>query len=82
MGGSEFVAWKAFLEVEPVADQRSDLHTAMLMALLANANRDRKKRPKIFELSEFMVDFLKRPDAPAPPSPAQLKAKFRALTKW
>lgn len=80
MGASEFAAWRAYLEVEPMGAPRDDLHAAMLLALLANVNRDRKKRPKPFTLQEFMPDFWKRPDTEKKASAAEIMAKFKLLT--
>lgn len=80
MGAAEFTEWAAYLAVEPVGGVRGDLHTAMLMTLLANVNRDRKKHPKPFELGEFLTDFWKTPDARRGPDPATIMAKFKMLT--
>lgn len=80
MGAGEFAEWVAFLEVEPVGGVRDDLHTAMLMTLLANANRDRKRHPKPFALQEFWPDFWKTPDAEKKVDPAAIMAKFKLLT--
>lgn len=80
MGAAEFAAWRAYLEVEPIGARRDDLHTAMLMTLLANANRDRKKRPKPFTLQEFMPDFWKQPETEKKGNAAELLAKFKILT--
>ena len=80
MGSAEVTEWAAFLEVEPLGGARADLHTAMLMTLLANANRDRKKKPKPFTLTEFLPDFWKEPETEKPVDPAVLLAKFKLLT--
>lgn len=80
MGAGEFAEWAVFLSIEPIGALRDDLHTAMLMTLLANANRDRKKKPKPFALTEFLPDFWKAPEADKAKGAENLLAKFKMLT--
>ncbi len=79
MGAAEFAEWAAYLEVEPVGGVRDDLHTAMLMTLLANVNRDRKRHPQPFKLDEFLSDWWKTPAEPSS-NGAAILAKFKLLT--
>ena len=78
MGASEFADWCAFLAVEPTGSERTDLHTAMLLTLLANVNRDRKKRREPWQIEDFLFSFWTPATAPAP-EPGQLLNKFKAL---
>lgn len=80
MGAAEFAEWRVYLAVEPTGGVRDDLHTAMLMTLLANANRDRKRHPKPFTLQEFMPDFWRQLEERRGPDAATLMAKFKMLT--
>jgi hypothetical protein len=77
MGASEFVTWAAYLSIQPGSEQRADLRNAMLMTLLANANRDRKRHPKPFTVNEFMPDWWKPEEKPL--TGQQILSKFAAL---
>lgn len=71
----EFVEWVAFMEIEPLPEQRADLRNAQAMALLANVNRDPKKG-KASEAADFLIDWWK--DAPRA---EDLRDKFRAMAE-
>lgn len=45
----------AYYQLEPWGEWRADFRIAQLCALIANTNRDPKKRAKAYEASEFMV---------------------------
>ena len=47
----------AFDAVEPIGESRRDFRAAMQMALLANVNRDEKKRKKPFSYEDFLPDW-------------------------
>lgn len=70
----EFVEWAAYLEVEPIGNRRLDLHVARLMTLLANVNRDPKRRA--YQLDEFLIDWWGERR-----SPENVLAKFRAISE-
>lgn len=74
MAYTEFVEWLAFAAIEPLPAARADLRTARLMALLANVNRDPKRRGHPYEASDFMVDWWQE----APPVNHVLE-KFRGI---
>lgn len=57
MGASELEAWVEFAQHEPLGPLRGDVQTAMVMAMLANINRDEKKRRQPFEVGEFVPDW-------------------------
>ena len=50
----ELVEWIEFYGLDPFGEQRGDIRNAMLMSLMANINRDPKKRQKPYSLDEFM----------------------------
>ena len=60
----------AFDQIEPDPGPRLEEMLAQLMAMYANVHRDRRSMPKMYRISDFMLD---RFDAPAKPSqtPAQ-----------
>lgn len=65
MSGSQWGKWIAFFEEEPFGSVYEDVRTARLMALLANINRDPKKRAAPYEVDDFMPQ-LREPDPPSP----------------
>lgn len=58
----ELSEWMAFDRIEPVGDRRLDVLAAMVMCLLANVNRNPKKRKKPYQVDEFLPPWAK--DAP------------------
>jgi hypothetical protein len=50
----ELLEWQEFAAIDPFDEARGDLRNAMLMSLMANMNRDRKKHPQPFSHVEFM----------------------------
>lgn len=58
-----FVEWQAFVSLQPIGFRRTDWHFAMLMSLLANINRDTKKRFQPYEAKDFLPRFGP-PEAP------------------
>ena len=49
--------WMAYSQVEPFGEFRQDLRIAMLWCILANVNRDTKKHPKPYTVSDFLDAF-------------------------
>jgi hypothetical protein len=45
----------AFDRLEPIGDERADRRSAIIAALIANANRDRAVRPTPFTEDDFMA---------------------------
>ena len=78
MSSAEFAEWAAFARLEPFGPARADLRMANIMALLAEINRDRKKRGKPFSPAEFMFEFDPDAQKKDDPSPADVYAKVRA----
>lgn len=48
--------------LEPFGEGRADLRMASQMALLANTNRNKKKKPTAYTAKDFMFDFESRFD--------------------
>ena len=55
MSSHELTEWMAYEALEPFPAERNDQDIAMLTALIANTNRDPKKRSKPFELVDFLL---------------------------
>ncbi len=80
MGQAEFLDWCAFFRVQGWPGWREDVRAAELLALLANVNRDSKKRANAYKAEEFMPDWwADRKQAPVAGN--NLLAKFKALTE-
>jgi len=79
MSSREFAEWAAYAQVEPFGPTRADLRMANIMALMAEIDRDRKKRSKPFSPAEFMFEFDPEQVAvPEAPSPAEVYAKVKS----
>ena len=52
-----FVEWQAYLQLEPVGEQREDWRAAQLLALIANVHRDPKRRSMPYRPKEFLLQF-------------------------
>ncbi len=69
----EYQMWLAFYGVEPFGDEAEDVRWSSFMAMFANANRGKNspaERPRKYSLIKLR---------PAPQTPEQQKAAFKAL---
>lgn len=84
MSYAEFTDWLVYYRVEPFGAMRDDLHAALVACLIANANRDPKKRRKPFAPGEFIPDWWRERgrEAEGPAHVAMLLAKMRMLSGW
>ena len=57
MSSREFAGWMAYASMVPMPAERADLRAATVAALFAEANRDRKRRRKPYEVGEFCALF-------------------------
>lgn len=74
MSSHELTEWMAFYELEPFGDEWRQ--TASITSLMANVNRDTKKRTQPYEIEDFMpIDRTTTEEAETPDS-ADLLAKF------
>jgi len=74
LSASELDDWYKFMRHEPIGPERTDYGFALLASILANVNRDPKRR-KPFSLDDFL---LFEPRVPADPVDLseQLKTAF------
>ena len=82
MSAREFAEWVAYAGMEPFGETRADIRMATVAALLAEANRDRKRRRKAFSVGEFVALFRggREIASPAvPPSTEDVEAKKAEL---
>lgn len=57
MSSAEFAEWMAYYTLEPFGEERADLRMAVLASLIANANRDPKRRKRAYAPKDFMPQF-------------------------
>lgn len=57
MTSAQFVEWRAYFALEPWDEERADLRAAIIAATIANAHRDRKRRPTPIPIESFMPRF-------------------------
>lgn len=56
----ELIAWQVYWTIEPPLADRIEIAIGILASLMANINRDAKRRAEPFEPRDFMVDWLGR----------------------
>ena len=81
MSSQEFTEYLAYFSVEPWAEERADLNSAMIAALLANAYRNPKAKPQPFTLQDFKIDWWKQTKAPVQQSVQRMKTEMEFLGK-
>lgn len=54
MSGSEIREWELYEQIEPFGERRADVRAAMIASVIANANRDPKRKPSPFTIDDFM----------------------------
>jgi hypothetical protein len=53
----ELAEWQAFSLLEPFGERRADLRAAIIASTIANANRDKDKKPEPFTPHDFMPNY-------------------------
>lgn len=70
MSSREFTRWQRYAAVEPFGSPRDDLRAGEIAALIANVNRDSRRRPQPFTPGDFF------------PQIAPLKPPVDAKASW
>lgn len=65
MGSREFAEWKKFDRVGPIGESGAAWRNANIVATLYNLNRDSRKHPQPFPVSDFLLHF-REPTEDAP----------------
>jgi len=52
----EFSWWIAYNRIEPFGEKRADIRSAIVASVIANVNRDKKKKPSPFKTTDFMPE--------------------------
>lgn len=74
MSSLEYTHWLELYGKEPIGPERGDYHAAQVATMLANVNRDPKRRIGPYRLSEFLL-FRERDEET---EEAELAARLRA----
>lgn len=61
LSGQQLAEWEAFLQIEPLEGDKTEFMLAQLCSIVANVNRDSKKRPQPFEVKDFMLQLDPKP---------------------
>lgn len=51
----QFAEWLEYERLEPFGDRRADYRAALIAMMLANINRDTKRRPTPWKLEDFLL---------------------------
>jgi hypothetical protein len=71
--------WMAFDMVEPVSlGYRGDVQAGIIASLIANVNRDVKKRKEAYRVEDFMPEWGSSGENAQEPSPEDVWAKVKA----
>lgn len=79
MTWEQFQEWRAFDELEPFGEERSDIRSAQIVQALWNIARDVKKNPQGWPLSDFVLAFG---DAPRPSLGQSIETQELLIDAW
>lgn len=54
MSWSQFLGWCAYYRIDPWGPERADLRAGIIASVIANVNRDSKKRARPFSATDYM----------------------------
>lgn len=57
MTAKEFLGWEQYFQLAPFGDLRADYRSASIVAMIANVNRDSKRRPEPYTVEDFRLRF-------------------------
>jgi len=55
MSWPQFCDWVEYAELEPFGEERADMRSALIASILANVNRDPKKKTSPYTIGDFML---------------------------
>jgi hypothetical protein len=79
MSSAEFAEWLAYQRLDgPLGPARDDWRSALVASVVANVNRNPKKRSRPYSPSDFIPDYAAAAGVPKPPpTPQEVAAKVR-----
>jgi hypothetical protein len=60
ISAEQFAEWAAYDTLEPFGEWRDDWRSAEIVTMIANVNRDTKKRKEPYKTTDFLVKFGER----------------------
>lgn len=75
----QYLGWILYASEEPFGEERADLRSAIVAAVVANANRDSRRRPRPFSPRDFMPLAARANRSPRR-APVTDSGQFRKLT--
>jgi hypothetical protein len=85
MTSEQFEGWMTYAGMEPWGEERADLRAGIVASVVANANRDSKRRPRPYEAKDFMPKFGGTPSVKNEPMTRErwlaMKAQAKAGSK-
>lgn len=72
----EFAEWMAYSVHEPFGPEREDQRAGMIAALIANVNRDTKKRSEPYDVEDFFPRYVSTTAEEA--APVDLESKIKS----
>lgn len=75
----QYQGWMLYAAEEPFGEERADLRSAIVASVVANANRDPKRRPRPFSPRDFMP-LVRRDERPAERAPVTDPRQFKKIT--
>lgn len=73
----EFAEWMAYSTHEPFGPEREDQRAGMIAALIANVNRDTKKRSEPYDVEDFFPRYVSS-TAQEATAPVDLETKIKS----
>lgn len=75
----QMTEWMAFEQIDPFGEKRADYRAASIVQIIANVNRDTKKRPKPYKIEEFLLKFERDARAPKRQTPQEQSRAMRQI---
>ncbi len=57
ISAEQFLEWMHYDAIDPFGEWRADYRAAEIVTMIANVNRDKKRRPTPFKTPDFLVRF-------------------------
>lgn len=76
---SQLSEWEAYDRIDPIGKWREDFNVANLMALIANVNRNPKKKSNPFTISDFMPEWGKEEEKEKRQTVEEMKQAFMSI---
>jgi hypothetical protein len=81
MSAVEYNEWLAYYDTEPFGPEADEMRLARLLSLIAEINRDEKKRKEPFTAEEMMLESMRQPVEAVEEDEIEAKEKELALAR-